>query len=267
MVKSVGLKDRRDLGEELRWTILRFDSLPSTMAEAARQAVAGAREGLVVVAREQTAGRGRQGRAWASPKDVGLYVSVLLRPRLRAEEWPLVTLAAAVAVVDALGEACALRADIKWPNDVLAGGRKLCGILAEALETKAGRACVLGVGVNLTAGAYPAELRGAATSIEEAAGTRVGAEELLGALLDALARRYARLREAGGAAEILTEWRARSSYAEGKRVRVSLGVETFEGVTRGLEPDGALRVETDEGETRIVRAGDVLGVRETGAES
>src|SRR5919112_1524101 len=112
-------------------TILRFDSLPSTNTEAARQASLGAREGLCVVAREQTAGRGRRQRAWASPKDAGLYFSVVLRPALDAADWPLLTLAAALAARDALGDACALDADIKWPNDLLAGGRKLCGILAE----------------------------------------------------------------------------------------------------------------------------------------
>lgn len=244
--------------------VLRFDSLPSTNEEAARQAASGAPEGLTVVAREQTKGRGRQGRSWASPRDAGVYMSVVLRPRLRAEEWPLLTLAAAVAVADALAETGGLRADIKWPNDILAGGRKLCGILAEVLETARGRACVLGVGVNLTAEAYPSELGGAATSVEEAAGVRVGADELIEQVVGALARRYARLQGEGGAAETLREWRARSSYAEGRRVRVALESEAFEGVTRGLEPDGALRVETDAGETRVVRAGDVQAVRATG---
>ena len=243
-------------------TVLRFDSLPSTNTEAARQAAAGACEGLVVVAREQTAGRGRRERVWASPKDAGLYMSVVLRPRLAAESWPLLTLMAALAVVDALEEACALRADIKWPNDILAGGRKVCGILAEAVESAAGRACVLGVGVNLRREAYPPELRASATSVEEETGARVAAEALVESLVRAVARRYAALQGEGGAVETLREWAARSSYAEGRRVRVSLEAEGFEGVTRGLEPDGALRVETDGGEVKVVRAGDVVGVRE-----
>src|SRR5919206_4669266 len=139
-------------------TILRFESLPSTNTEAARQASLGAAEGLCVVAREQTAGRGRRERAWVSPKDSGLYFSVVLRPRASAREWPLITLAAAVAVRDALEEACALRADIKWPNDLLASGRKLCGILAETVEGSAGSAVVLGVGINLTNRAFPPEI-------------------------------------------------------------------------------------------------------------
>ena len=116
------------MSRRLTPTILRFDSLPSTNTEAARQAARGAPEGLCVVAREQTAGRGRRERSWVSPKDAGLYLSVVLRPSFEARLWPLVTLAAALAVRDALAASCALDTDIKWPNDLLASGRKLCGI-------------------------------------------------------------------------------------------------------------------------------------------
>src|ERR687889_759976 len=243
-------------------TILRFDSLPSTNTEAARQASLGAREGLCVVAREQTAGRGRRERAWVSPKDSGLYFSVVLRPRTDAREWPLITLAAAVAARDALEEACALSADIKWPNDLLAQGRKLCGILAETAESAAGRAVVLGVGINLTNRAFPPEILAAATSVEEQTGRAPDAEQLLSALTRQLARRYEELHTREGARTILREWETRSSYAHDRRVRVALAEETFEGTTRGLEDDGALRVETDTGLIRTVRAGDVTGLRE-----
>ena len=243
-------------------TILRFDSLPSTNTEAARQASLGAPEGLCVVAREQTAGRGRQQRAWASPKDAGLYFSVVLRPQLDGRAWPLVTLAAALAVSDALAEAFALETDIKWPNDLLAGGRKLCGILAETLESARGRAAVVGIGVNLTNRAFPTEILNTATSVEERTGRAPDAERLLASLTRALARRYEALQAEGGGAATVREWESRSSFARGRRVRVALADETFEGMTRGLEPDGALRVETDAGEIRIVRAGDVMAVRQ-----
>ena len=241
--------------------VLRYDSLPSTNTEAARQAAAGAAEGLCVVAREQTAGRGRQRRAWASPKDAGLYFSAVLRPALDAHDWPLLTLAAALAARDALRQSCALDTDIKWPNDLLAGGRKLCGILAEAFETARGRACVLGVGINLRRDAYPPGLREQATSVEDAAGATPDREAVLAALVRALARRYEQLHAPGGARAIADDWAAASSYATGRRVRVSLAGETFDGTTRGLEPDGALRVETDDGTIRIVRAGDVTSLR------
>jgi BirA family biotin operon repressor/biotin-[acetyl-CoA-carboxylase] ligase len=243
-------------------TIMRFDSLPSTNTEAAREAVAGAPEGLCVVAREQTAGRGRRERAWVSPKDAGLYFSVVLRPRLESSRWPLITLMAAVVVRDALMEACGLATDIKWSNDLLAGGRKVCGILAEAIETPRGRACVLGVGVNLTESAFPPEISERATSVEAETGTPPERDALLAALVRQLARRYEELHEPGGAEATLRAWSAASSYAEGKRVRVALGDgEEIEGVTRGLEPDGALRVELEGGEIRIVRAGDVTALR------
>jgi BirA family biotin operon repressor/biotin-[acetyl-CoA-carboxylase] ligase len=242
-------------------TILRFDSLPSTNTEAARQAALGAPEGLCVVAREQTAGRGRRERSWASPRGAGLYLSVVLRPALGPRDWPLVTLAAALAVRDALSEGCGLAADIKWPNDLLAGGRKLCGILAETAEGARGRAVVLGVGVNLRDDSLPAEIRDTATSVEAQTGRAPDAEALLAALLRALGRRYDALHAAGGAADTLREWEAGSSYARGRRVSVRLAEETFEGTTRGLAPDGALRVETDAGRLRTVTAGDVTAVR------
>lgn len=243
-------------------TILRFDSLPSTNTEAARQAALGAPEGLCVVAREQTAGRGRQQRAWASPKDAGLYFSIVLRPKMEACVWPLITLAAAVAARDALAQACALETDIKWPNDLLAGGRKLCGILAETFETPRGRAVVVGIGINLTNRAFPPEILSTATSVKEQTGRAPDGERLLASLTRALARRYEILQTEDGASSTVREWESRSTFARGRRVRVALAGESFEGTTRGLEPDGALRVETDAGRLRVVRAGDVVAVRQ-----
>lgn len=249
------------MSKRLTPTVLRFDSLPSTNTEAARQAALGAPEGLCVVAREQTAGRGRRERSWVSPKDAGLYLSVVLRPTLEARLWPLITLAAALAVREALREACGLDADIKWPNDLLAGGRKLCGILAETAEGARGRAVVLGVGVNLRRGSFPEALSDTATSVEEQTGRAPDAESLLAAFTRALAGVYERLHADGGGGEILRDWQRHSTYAHGCRVRVALAEETFEGTTRGLETDGALRVETGEGTIRIVRAGDVTALR------
>ena len=247
---------------------MRYDSLPSTNTEAARQAVRGAAEGLCVVAGEQTRGRGRQERVWVSPPGAGLYFSIVLRPRLVPEAWPLITLMAALAVRDALHESCALTTDIKWPNDILApGGRKLCGILAETVETERGRACVLGIGINLNDRAFPEELHERATSVAAATGATVDDEQLLAALLRRLAARYAQLHAPAGSSEIVRDWSSLSTYAAGKRVRVETATEMFEGTTRGLETDGALRVETPAGELRCVRAGAVHAVRATREES
>jgi BirA family biotin operon repressor/biotin-[acetyl-CoA-carboxylase] ligase len=252
--------------QRMRLNILRFDSLPSTNTEAARQAARGAPEGLCIVAGEQTEGRGRQQRVWLSPPGAGLYFSIVLRPRLDARLWPLITLMSSLAVADALSEACQLETDIKWPNDVLANGRKVCGILAETVETENGRAVIVGIGINLKQGAFPAELKDVATSVEAEVGSAPVLEELLRSLTHSIARRYDALHQSTGAAELLGEWSARSSYAEGMRVRVALEGETLEGITRGLASDGALRVETDAGEIRIVRAGDVTALRRKGLE-
>jgi len=135
--------------------VIQYESLPSTNTEAARLAVEGAAEGLCVVADEQTAGRGRLQRSWLSPKGAGLYFSALLRPSMPINQWSLLTFMAALAVSDALRDACELKTDIKWPNDLLAGERKICGILAEAIETDKGRAVVVGIGINLTTEAFP----------------------------------------------------------------------------------------------------------------
>jgi BirA family biotin operon repressor/biotin-[acetyl-CoA-carboxylase] ligase len=246
---------------ELVPQILRFDSLPSTNLEAARRAIEGAAEGLCVVASEQTAGRGRLQRQWISPKGAGLYFSVVLRPRINQSSWSLITLAAALAVHEALLAAYSLKTDIKWPNDILSNNRKLCGILAETVETTEGRALVLGIGINLTSSALSPEVDEIATSVQLETGEIPDLEIILRHLMIEIERRYEMLQSVGGGEGILREWLARSSYGSGKRVRVVNGEEVIEGTTRGLEVDGALRVETDEGKIRIVRAGDVTELR------
>jgi BirA family biotin operon repressor/biotin-[acetyl-CoA-carboxylase] ligase len=244
--------------------ILNFDSLPSTNTEAARQAAQGAPEGLCVVAREQTKGRGRAGRTWVSPADAGLYFSIVLRPKsLHMRSWPLLTLMAALAVRDALHETCELETDIKWPNDILVHERKLCGILAETVEAESGRAVVIGIGINLNDNAFPPELKTIATSIAALTGHTPDREQLLQSLIRALEQRYKFLQMPSGEEETIRAWSLHSSYAQGRRVRVQLDTEMFDGWTRGLEPDGALRVETLTGEIRIIRAGDVTSLRGT----
>jgi BirA family transcriptional regulator, biotin operon repressor / biotin---[acetyl-CoA-carboxylase] ligase len=242
-------------------SILQFDSLESTNTEAARQAMNGAEEGLCVVAGEQTAGRGRFERQWISPKGAGLYFSLLLRPRIDQNDWPLLTMMASVAVHEALAEACDLHADIKWPNDILVNERKLCGILAETLDTKTGRAVIIGIGINLTSKAFPPELQNSATSVQAVTGKTCEREPILWTLVRALERYYDVAQSPDGKQKIIQEWCARSSYARDKRIRVEDSNETIEGITCGVESDGGLRVETDEGEVKIVRAGDVMAVR------
>ncbi len=242
--------------------IQRFDTIDSTNLEAMRQAKAGVAEGLCIVARTQTHGRGRLDRSWQSPPDAGLYMSLLLRPRFEINAWPLITLMAALAVCDALLKACGMSADIKWPNDLCVNDRKLCGILAETLETSQRTALVIGIGINLTPAVLPL-VQAEATSIESITGEKPDGNAVLNELLTSIAEKYDLLNNVEGREHIIREWCARSSYAFDRRVRVNLSEESFEGITRGLEGDGALRVETNDGKTRVVRAGDVTALRST----
>ena len=246
---------------EFRPQIHRLDSVSSTNSEVARLALAGAREGSCVVADEQTDGRGRLQRKWISPRNSGLYFSILLQPQIDLKNWALLTLMSAVVVHDTLKETCGVNLDIKWPNDLIANERKICGILAETIESSYGRAVVLGIGVNLTRNAFPPEVAKTAISVEEATAKIPDRELVLQTLLAKLTEAYTNLHGQNGQARILDEWRKRSSYFSGKEIRVSLGDEVVQGVTRGLEDDGALRVETGDGQIKVIRAGDVTAVR------
>lgn len=242
---------------DLEFHTLRFDSLPSTNLEAAKRAHEGAAEGLCIIASEQTAGRGRLGRAWISPRGAGIYCSTLLRPSFDQKLWPLITLMTAIAVHDTLLDACGLQADIKWPNDLLHDEKKLCGILAEIVETPEGRAIVVGIGINLTNDSFPTELAGTATSVSAATNNQPDWEQTLRKLQDNFARWYEKLKQPAGADLIVAAWSERSTFADGREVRITNADEEFSGTTRGLTQDGALRVETETGDVRIVRAGDV----------
>lgn len=240
--------------------ILRVESIGSTNDEAARQAKLGADEGLCVIARQQTAGRGRHGRVWASDANSGLYFSILLRPQLDSRFLPLVTFMSGVAVNDALVE-FGLKPDIKWVNDVLVKEKKISGILAETVETPKGLAVIVGIGVNLTSRNFPDEIAETATSIEAEIGQRVSADDFAEVLTKYLTFFYNMLCERTGPPEMIENWRRRSTYYQGKNIRVTLAGEMLEGTTDGLEENGALRIKTTAGELKIVQAGDVERVR------
>ena len=242
-------------------TVLTYDSLDSTNTEALKQARQGADEGLCIVARQQTAGRGRHGRVWVSQKNAGLYFSIVLRPKLDTKFLPLITLMTGVAVHDTLQD-LGLNADIKWVNDVLVNGKKISGILAETTETNNGLAVGVGIGINLKSTNFPPEIADIATSLESE--TKVAATgNLVELLTKYLTYFYEILRSENGPAEIIDQWRRRSSYFSGKAVRVVLENETITGVTDGLEPNGALRVRRENGELSIIHAGDVEQLRST----
>ena len=241
-------------------TVLNFDTIDSTNTEALKQARIGAEEGLCVVARQQTAGRGRHGRPWVSEKDAGLYFSIVLRPKIETQYLPLLTLMAGVAVHDALAE-FGIEADIKWVNDLLVGEKKICGILAETSETNNGLAVVVGVGINLKTSNFPPEIADTATSIADETHQPVTFEELSAGLTRYIGYFYPMLSGEDGPGQIIEEWRRRSSYFSGKPVRVVLEGESVHGITDGLEPNGALRLRKKDGQILIVQAGDVERLR------
>lgn len=241
-------------------TILRFETIDSTNSEAAREAKLGASEGLCIIAGQQTAGRGRHGRSWVSDKDAGLYFSVVLRPKIEIRLLPLITLMTGVAVYDTLKE-FGLDPDIKWVNDILVAEKKICGILAETVETPTGLAVVVGIGLNFTSRNFPAAIADTATSIEAESKSKVPVAEIESALTKYFSYWYSILCDEADGRKILGEWSARSSYASGKNVRVTLENEVFEGITDGLEENGALRVKICDGVVKIVQAGDVERLR------
>jgi len=248
--------------------LLTFDSIDSTNTEALKQARLGAEEGLCIVAGQQTAGRGRHGRTWVSEPDAGLYFSIVLRPKIESQFLPLITLMTGVAVHDTLAE-LGIAADIKWVNDLHVDGKKISGILAETTDTPKGLAVIVGIGINIKSSNFPPEIADTATSIEEnvrAAPLSVQTAEavtLTHALTKFISYFYDILHSNDGPATIIDEWRKRSTYFSGKPVRVVLENEALEGITDGLEPNGALRVKRNDGTLTIVQAGDVEQLRAT----
>jgi BirA family biotin operon repressor/biotin-[acetyl-CoA-carboxylase] ligase len=238
---------RPDARLDVRW----HASLLSTMDVASSLAHDRAAHGVVIVADEQTSGRGRRGATWASPPLAGLYFSFIARPGRSSDgvpsTLPLLTLAAGVAVREGIRIATGLAADVKWPNDLIVGKRKLAGILAEGVAIGSpDQAVVIGVGVNVQPAAYPPEIAARATSIEGELGRPFERAELLFEILISLWDGLAALERKPG--DILQAWRAASPNAIGTRVEW----DGRHGTTAGIDDSGALLVKTDAGIERII---------------
>jgi BirA family transcriptional regulator, biotin operon repressor / biotin---[acetyl-CoA-carboxylase] ligase len=217
--------------------------------------------GEVWLAEEQTAGKGRAGHGWESRPRDGIYLSALLRPKLAPAEVIVFSLAAGLAVVEAVHEVTGLWSDLRWPNDVMVGERKFCGILTELnAEVTRVRYVVVGMGLNVNNAEFPAELEAIATSLCRETGRRVSRVELVAALLRALDREQAAL--AGGAAgtreaarqQVLRRFERHSSYCCGAAVTVEED-GGYQGVTCGLDERGFLRVETADGMRTVLSGG------------
>ncbi len=234
-----------------------FFKLDSTNSVALALAAGGEPHGTLVIAEEQTAGRGRLGRAWHSEKTSGIYLSLILRPPLGPQQAPLLTLAAGLGACDAVAEVTSLQVELRWPNDLYLGGKKFCGILTEMqAESQRLHYVVVGIGVNVNQARFPAELEAVATSLRLVGGRAYSRLDILAHLLAAFDRYYNRLLKEG-AAPIVTRFLEVSASARGQRVRVSTPWEQFTGTTDGLDETGTLRVRRDDGQTVSVLAGDV----------
>lgn len=239
-----------------------FPAIASTNTHAMAEGNQAAPHGSVYVAEEQTGGRGRGAHAWSSPPGNGLYVSVLLRPQLSPGDALWISLAAGLAVRSAVEEITTLKADLRWPNDLMLGKKKFCGILTEMhAEATRVRHVVVGIGINVLQMAFPEGLDTIATSLQIETGLQWPRQDLLIALLRALDREVTALGDPvqfeSARQSILDRLETASSWVRGKRVRVEEG-EGYSGVTDGLNSQGFLRVRTADG-IRTVLTG---GVRE-----
>ena len=232
-----------------------FDELDSTNRWLVEQAAAGAPAGLVCVAAHQTAGRGRLGRRWVAPPGASLLVSVLLRPHLPPERLPLVTVAMALAGADACETACGVRPQLKWPNDLQVGDRKIGGVLA---ETAPRGGVVVGLGVNCTwPDELPEEIAATATSLDRVAGRPVAPADVLVPLLATLDRRVA----SAAGPELAAEFRA-SSATLGLRVRAELpNGASLHGTAEDVDDLCRLAVVDDAGVRHRLDAADVVHLR------
>jgi BirA family biotin operon repressor/biotin-[acetyl-CoA-carboxylase] ligase len=235
-----------------------FSELDSTNNQASRLAAAGAPEGVVVLAEEQSAGRGRLGRHWVSPPGANIYLSAILRPKLPPAHAPQVTLMAAVALSEAITAFSPVVPEIKWPNDILVSGKKLAGVLTEAVsDARKIDFIIVGIGVNVNYSVefMAPEIRARATSLALLAGHTVQREAFLRRLIHDLDRCYAILEEKGFAA-LAPLWDARFGL-RGRAVRVEMTNGSVCGRALGIDAEGMLIVESG-GEHRRIIAGDVI---------
>jgi BirA family biotin operon repressor/biotin-[acetyl-CoA-carboxylase] ligase len=241
--------------------VVHYFKTVSTNTDALQLAVSGAPHGTLVVAEQQTGGRGRFGRTWHSEYAKGIYASLILRPALPPSAAPIMTLMAGVAVHELLREITRLPFDIRWPNDVLTGGKKVCGILTElSADLDRIHAVVVGIGINVNHSSMPEELRGIATSLSLETHRAWPRIQLLSALMRELESLYDQFMSQGNRV-VLERWAAASSFARGRRVRVTENTTQRSGTTTGLDSNGALRVQFDDGEERPLVSGEVMELK------
>ena len=243
--------------------IIRLDTTESTNSVALEAGRQGAASGTVIVAETQTGGRGRLKRSWLSLPGLGLYFSIILRPELAPQHLAKITLAAGVAVCQAIERKLGLKPQIKWPNDILLDDKKVGGILSETgpiEQTSAGQQTlvVVGIGLNIKepAGGFPPDLKEKATALSGYLDKAVAREELVLPIADALDREVALL-EKGDFSKILKEWMQRDASHGKVLTWVTPQGEKVTGLSLGPDPEGVLRIRDQAGTIHIVLSGDV----------
>ena len=241
------------LGKE----IIYFDTIDSTMNVAFQKGMEGAKEGTVVIAEGQSKGRGRMGRSWVSPKGKGIYMSVILRPKLSPTDVAKLTLLSAVCASEAIQEMCGLDAKIKWPNDILIGGKKIAGILTElSAEMDRVRFVVIGMGININAS--QTQLPDHATSLKAETGHSLSRVEFLQLVLLKLEQWYS-IQQKQGFAVVFKRWKELSSTL-GRKVRMEDPSGIIEGRAVDLDEFGGLVIENSSGVKVKRMSGDVVYV-------
>ena len=249
----------RDLGTKfIGKKIYYFDSLPSTMDEALKLGLENAPEGSLVLAEAQTKGKGRLGRIWFSPKYKGIYLSLILRPKIIPSEASILTLLSAVSVCDAIKKICAVDIQIKWPNDILINNKKVGGILTQ-LNAETDRVGIVAIGIGINVNNDKKTLIAGATSLKEQVKENVSRVELVRQLLRQLEMEY-RLFQHKGSKPIFERWR-QHSITLGRRVKVYTQNKHYEGEALDIDVDGGLIIRNDAGLNTKVTAGDVMHCR------
>jgi BirA family transcriptional regulator, biotin operon repressor / biotin---[acetyl-CoA-carboxylase] ligase len=242
-------------------SLYHFYRVDSTNSFAARLIAHGRKihEGTVIIAESQSAGRGRLGRSWHSEPEAGIYFSMILFPKTPPSLAPLFTLGTAVAMHNSVERYTGMDIDIKWPNDLLIGRKKFCGILSEIqAEVDLVKTMIIGVGLNANHERLPHEIADRATSLRIASGRIQSRLEILSEFLEEFENIYMDF-ERKGPAGIIDQWTRFSSFANGRKIEIHDGVRRIAGITRGLNPLGALRIEQKGGRIEEVYSGDVVG--------
>jgi BirA family biotin operon repressor/biotin-[acetyl-CoA-carboxylase] ligase len=237
-----------------------FYDVDSTNAFAGRLIAHGRRiqEGAVIISESQSAGRGRLGRSWHSQRETGIYFSMMLFPKAPPSLAPLFTLGTAVAMHNAVERYSGLDIDIKWPNDLLVGAKKFCGILSEIqAEVDLVKTMIVGVGLNANQESLPDDIADRATSLRIASGRIQSRIEILLEFFEEFENIYLDF-ERKGPRGIIDQWTRFSSFANGRKIEIHDGVRKISGITCGLNPLGALRIEQKGGRIEEVYSGDVV---------